>query len=69
MNNETNNKCSLCGKDKDAKRKTYYIVADHRGFITTVQCKGILDPKDSIIGQETNETKAKEIAALVAANY
>jgi hypothetical protein len=63
------NTCSLCGKDKDAKRKTYYIVADHRGFITYVQCKGILDPKDSIIGQEPNETKAKEIVALISKCY
>lgn len=63
------NICSLCGKDQDAKRKTYYIVADHRGFITYVQCKGILDPKDSIIGQETVETKAKEMVALISKHY
>lgn len=63
------NKCTLCGKDKDAKRKTYYIVADHRGFITYVQCKGILDPADSIIGQETNETKAKEMVTLISRHY
>jgi len=63
------NICSQCGKDTDAKRKTYYIVADHRGFITYVQCKGILDPKDSVIGQESNETKAREIVALISKHY
>jgi hypothetical protein len=61
--------CSLCGKDQDAKRKTYYIVADHRGFITYVQCKGVLDPKDSIIGQETNETNARRMVELISRHY
>lgn len=56
------NKCSQCGKDKDAKRPTYYIALTKEGLVCTTKCAS---PDLTVIGSSKSESEAEEIAATV----
>lgn len=56
------NKCSLCGKDKETKRPTYYIALTKEGLVCTTKCAS---PDLTVIGSSKSRSEAEEIAATV----